>query len=296
VRYGASIVVALVGAACGVIIPGAAGGTAATVLVGIGLAYLMERTRIYQALPGVRGRQPVDLAALEQLIVRFSQLVIEQPWIKEIDINPLLASGQQLIALDARVVLHPAGTPESELPRPAIRPYPLQYVSTWTNKNGVDVSIRPIRPEDEPMIAAFHQTLSDESVYNRYFHTIQLGQRVAHERLTRNCFIDYDREMALAVELTRAEPRAIIAVGRLSKVQGANEAEVAAIVSDAFQNLGLGSELVRLLIGIAREEKLDRLVATILPGNRAMQKVFRNLGFQLHYSAEEEAVAAELKL
>src|SRR5215211_5577219 len=162
----------------------------------------MEQTRIFEALKGVRGRPPVDVAALEKLFVRFSQLVVEQPWIGELDINPLLASPERLIALDARVVLH---DPEvEELPRPAIRPYPRQYVWTEEIRDGTPVFIRPIRPEDEPLMVEFHASLSPQSVYMRYFHMMGLDQRTAHERLTRICFIDYDREMALVAERTEA--------------------------------------------------------------------------------------------
>ena len=161
---------------------------------------MMEQTKIYQALKGVRGRKPVDLAALEQLMVRFSQLVAEQRWIKEIDINPLLASADDLVALDARVVLHDPKTTEEQLPKLAIRPYPTQYVSTWKMKDGKKVTIRPIRPEDEPLMVKFHETLSERSVYLRYFSPLKLQQRVAHERLTRICFNDYDREIALVAE------------------------------------------------------------------------------------------------
>jgi acetyltransferase len=121
---------------------------------------------------------------------------------------------------------------------------------------------------------------------------------VAHERLTRACFIDYNREMALVAEQkdTATESHQIIGVGRLTKLRGANEAEVAVIVSDPFQNRGLGSELVRRLLDVAREEKLARLVAIILPENRAMQQVFKSLGFQARYSREEDVVQAEITL
>ena len=114
---------------------------------------MMERTKIYTALKGVRGRDPVDLAALERLLVRFSQLITEQRWIKELDINPLMASPEKLIALDARVVLFDKDTPEDKLPKLAIRPYPIQYVGTWTAKDNSEVTIRPILPEDEAMLA-----------------------------------------------------------------------------------------------------------------------------------------------
>ncbi|HEX7594367.1 MAG TPA: acetate--CoA ligase family protein, partial [Anaerolineae bacterium] len=110
---------------------------------------MMEQTKIYQALKGVRGRKSVDLAALEQMLVRFSQLVVEQRWIKEIDINPMLASPERLIALDARVVVHDQSVKESDLPKLPIRPYPTQYVGSWKTKDGAALQIRPIRPEDE---------------------------------------------------------------------------------------------------------------------------------------------------
>jgi acetyltransferase len=158
---------------------------------------MMERTRIFEALGGVRGKAAVDTGSLEKLLVRFSQLVVEQPWIKELDINPLLASSERLVALDARVVLHDPETREEDLPSTAIRPYPTQYVSHEELRDGTSVTIRPIRPEDEPLMVKFHETLSEESVYMRYFHMMNLDQRTTHERLTRICFIDYDREMAL---------------------------------------------------------------------------------------------------
>src|SRR6202041_1857154 len=131
---------------------------------------------------------------------------------KEIDINPLLATSDRLVALDARIVVHGREMSQEQLPKLAIRPYPARYVSAWTMKDGVEVLIRPIRPEYEPAMVKFHETLSERSVYLSYFHLMNLPQRVAHERLTRICFIDYDREMAL-VAARRGE---ILAVARLT--------------------------------------------------------------------------------
>src|SRR6185436_11305519 len=164
--------------------------------------------------------------------------------------------------------------------------------------DGAYVLIRPIRPEDEPMMVRFHETLSEESVYFRYFQLVQLGQRVAHERLTRQCFIDYNRDMALVAEShePQTDGREIIAVARMNKTHGMNEAEVAVIVSDQYQKHGLGTQLVHSLIEIARQEKLDRLVASVLAENRGMQQVFESLGFKLHYSVDEQVVQAELLL
>ncbi|MBD2312283.1 bifunctional acetate--CoA ligase family protein/GNAT family N-acetyltransferase [Desertifilum sp. FACHB-1129] len=244
---------------------------------------MMEQTRIYTALKGVRGRQPVDLAALEQLLVRFSQLVVEQPWIKEIDINPLLVSSERIIALDARIVLHDPEAELNQIPRLAIRPYPTQYVSPWIAKDGTTVTIRPIRPEDEPLMVKFHQTLSEESVYLRYFHMIKLQTRVAHDRLTRICFIDYDREMALVADCENPETgeHEILGVSRLSKLHGTNEAEFGMLISDRAQGKGIGTELLRRLLQVGKDENLEQITAEILSDNRPMQRICEKLGFKL---------------
>ncbi len=259
---------------------------------------MMEQTHIYKALKGVRGRKPIDIAVLEQLLVRFSQLVVEQRWIKEIDINPLLASPERLIALDARVILHEPTVTEDKLPKLAIRPYPTQYVTPWTLKDGTFVTIRPIRPEDEPLMVQFHQTLSEQSVYYRYFHLIKLQSRVAHERLTRICFIDYDREMALVADYQEPETgmHKILAVGRLSKIHGVNEAEFAILVSDRYQGGGLGTQLLRQLLQVGRDEQLERISAEILAENGAMQGVCQKLGFRIHRTADASVARVEIEL
>jgi acetyltransferase len=259
---------------------------------------MMEQTRIFAALKGVRGRAPVDLAALELLLVQFSQLVAEQRWIREADINPLLVSGDRLIALDARVVVHgPESTPDT-LPNLAIRPYPVQYVTPWKLKDGTPVTIRPIRPEDEPMMVRFHETLSERSVYFRYFHPIRLNARVAHDRLTRMCFIDYSREMALVVVRADREARRedILGVGRLIRVHGTRDAEFAILISDQWQRQGIGTELLARLVRIGKEEKLERIVADILSDNTEMQRVCEKIGFKQQYSAAEGIVKAAIDL
>lgn len=259
---------------------------------------MMERTRIFTALKGVRGRKSADIAALEQLLVRFSQLVAEQPWISEIDINPLIVSPERILALDARMVLHDPKMAADKLPRPCIRPYPAQYAGGWTDKKKTHVMIRPIRPEDEPAIVKFHSTLSERSVYHRYFSALHLSQRVAHERLTRICCIDYDREIALVAE-TREEktgPPPIVAVGRLSKLHGLNEAEFALVVADPAQNLGLGTEMLSRLVKIGRDEKLTRISARILIDNDAMKVVCERAGFKLRRHEEKGEYIAEIIL
>ncbi len=257
---------------------------------------MMEQTRIFRALQGVRGRRPVDLGALAELLVRFSNLVIEQRAIREIDINPLLASSEGLTALDARLILHPPEISDDQLPRLAIRPYPAQYAAPFTLKNGETLLIRPIRPEDEPLMIRFHAVLSERSVYLRYFHMIGLDARVAHERLVRVCFNDYDRELALVAERQAGlEPGGIVAVGRLRR-RDAREAEFAVLVADPLQGLGLGRELVRRLVEIARQEGLKRITAEMLPENEAMRRITQALGFTLRQDEQAGVLHAQLDL
>jgi len=251
---------------------------------------MMERTKIFGALRGVRGRKASDLDALDQLMVRFSQLVAEQRWIKEIDINPLVALDDGgFIALDARVILYGPDTKPADLPRTAIRPYPVQYSSRWELKDGSPAIIRPIRPEDEPLMVEFHKTLSESSVRFRYFGMLKLEERVAHERLTRICFNDYDREIALAVDRqTPGGGHEILGIGRLSRTLEPGEADFAILVSDAWQRQGLGAELMEKLIQIGKDEGLTRISGGIMAGNTGMQKVCRNAGFQLHRLSDGE--------
>jgi acetyltransferase len=237
------------------------------------------------------------MAGLEKLMVRFSQIVVEQRWIKEIDINPLLASPDRLLALDARVLLYEADVTEDELAPLAIRPYPSQYITHWTLKNGVPVTLRPIRPEDEPLMVAFHETLSDETVYLRYFDPLKLSQRISHERLARICFIDYDREMVLVAETDDKEnDRQIIAASRMSQLHGTKTAEFTVVISDAYQGHGLGTELLRRQIEIARDEGLQHITAIILPDHDHMRHIFEKFGFAIEQVPDSRALRAELDL
>jgi acetyltransferase len=181
---------------------------------------------------------------------------------------------------------------------PAMRPYPSHYVVPWTTKRGLPVVIRPIRAEDEPLMVRFHERLSVRSVYLRYFCSLSLNTRVAHERLVRICFADYDREVPLVVDYTdekNGEHR-ILGVGRLSKLGEKNEGEVAVILSDEYQGQGLGTELLRRLISIAKAEALIRLRGEVLRDNITMQSVMRKVGFRLRMMQDPSTVGAELEL
>jgi acetyltransferase len=257
---------------------------------------LMEQTRVYTALKGVRSRGPVDLRCIEQLLVRFSQFVVEHPRIKEIDINPLLADSDGCIALDARVVLHESSVRDEDLPKLAIRPYPSEYIFQTTLKDGNVVTVRPIRPEDEPLMIEFHRGLSEQSISMRYFHMISLDARIAHDRLARVCFIDYEHEMVLVAEHQDAGRTDIVGVGRFNRVNGTNEADFAVLVADHFQRHGLGSELIQLLIEVGRAEGLVRISGEILPENVDMRQMCERMGFEMSVDHRSGVIRATMRL
>jgi acetyltransferase len=249
---------------------------------------MMEGTKIYRALKGVRGARAADLPALEQYLVRFSQLVVENPWIKEIDINPLLVSAERIVALDARVILHAPDVKANDLPHTAIRPYPTQYVGSFHTRDGAAVTIRPVRPEDEPLMIQFHHTLSEQAVRQRYFGAFRLSERISHKRLRRTCFNDFDREIVLVVDRETDDGRhEILGVARLSKDPGMSDAEFAIVIATPWQSRGLGTELTRRLVAIARDEHVMSISACVLPENMAMVHVLKKAGFDVGYNEGE---------
>ncbi len=238
---------------------------------------MMEQTKIYGALHGVRGRKSVDLAKLEEVLVQFSNLVVGQPWIKECDINPLLVSHEKIIALDARVILHDPQVKKEDLPRPAIRPYPVQYIENWVLKDGPAVTIRPIRPEDEPLMVQFQKDLSQETVRQSYLKVVHYEERITRDRLLRICFNDFDREITLIVE----KMGEILGAIRLSKIPGTSNATFALIVKDRWQNKGIGSKLMEKILDVAKTEKVEKIHAQMLDENNQMQKLCKHFHFQL---------------
>ena len=242
--------------------------------------HLVDETRIAEALKGVRGRKPIDKDALAALLVRFSELVAEQPRIAEIDINPLLASPERTIALDARVVLHPASIADADLPRLAIRPYPHEYLRETTTDDGVAVTVRPIRPEDEPAVVRFHAGLSQETVRARYGKDRPLAERTAHERLRRICYVDYDRQFALVAEGPTSDGGVEIAgIARVSRIPASEDRLLTLVVADAWQRRGIGEALVRSAVQVARGERIANLLAELSPDNHAMRELLGSEGF-----------------
>ena len=255
----------------------------------------MEKTKIYEALKGVRGQSAVNLKKLETLLINFSRMIVENPRIKECDINPLFISEKEMIALDARIVLHPNDIEDKDLPKTAIRPYPLNYVISTTLKNHKAVILRPIRPEDEKLIIEFHKELSEHSVRQRYFAFLSLDERVAHERLIRICFPDYDREWTIVAEIEEKDKKIIIGVARLRKTPGTNWAQFSMIIRDEYHNLGLGTKFLKHLISIAEREKIEGIDARILSENIGMIKMCRLLGFTISQDVDISITRAQWK-
>lgn len=249
---------------------------------------IMEKTKFYRLLSqGFRTRPPANLRLLDETLVKVSNLVIDFPEIKELDINPLVITGDLATALDARVVLD-AEAPKADTgdhPHLIISPYPTKYTQPWKCSDGRTVSLRPIRPEDEPLEEGLLAGLSPESARFRFFHIIK---EVTHEMLSRLCNIDYDREMAIIAEFTASGKSRNVGVGRLIVVPG-QTGEFAVVVADDFQNQGLGLKLSDMLIGIAQEKGLTSIYALVLNENVKMLKLARKLGFTIEKVSDEES-------
>ncbi len=243
--------------------------------------HLIAETTISEALKGVRGRKPIDQDVLAALLVRFSELVAEQPRIAEIDINPLLASPERVIALDARVVLHPSSIADADLPRFAIRPYPHEYEREVTTQDGARLLVRPIRPEDEPTAAHFHAALSSETVVARYGVDRSLEERTSHNRLAKICFADYDRQFALVAEVQKDDAAApeFAGIARVSRVHASDDRMLTMTVADAWQRRGVGACLVRAAIEVAKGEGVANLVSQLSPTNTRMRELLEDDGF-----------------
>jgi acetyltransferase len=253
----------------------------------------MERTKIYKALQGVRGRKPVNMAALETFLVQFSQLVVDRPDIREIDVNPLLSTPDKLIALDARVLLAPQNQSESERPRLAIHPYPNQLTTTWKTSDGTAVTIRVIRPEDEPLLSQLFDSFSERTIRLRFFSMLK---RLTHDNLVRLCHLDYDREMALAAVRHFEQGPRFLGVSRYYLHMESGAAEYAIAVADMYQGLGLGRHLMQRLIAVAKQRGVRRLIGPVLRENTGMLNLAKDLGFQIRDTATPEVVETVLEL
>jgi acetyltransferase len=243
---------------------------------------MMEETKIYKLLKGYRGAPPAEMKKLEETILQFSQLLIDFPQIKEIDINPLLINDKEACILDARVVIDKESVCKKFEPHEhlVISPYPKKYERLWTLKNGQDVLLRPIKPEDEPMWLEMFQSFSEEAIRYRFF---QMLKDTPHEVRVRYCNIDYDREMAIVAEFLEEGRRRILGVSRLSIEPDGKTGEIAFIVGDQWQNLGLGTQMLDYLLDITIEMGVEKVYAIMLPDNYRALSLTKKMGFTIDY-------------
>ncbi|MCW3996165.1 MAG: bifunctional acetate--CoA ligase family protein/GNAT family N-acetyltransferase [Candidatus Bathyarchaeota archaeon] len=255
---------------------------------------MMEETKIYQLLRGYRGEAAVDIKRLDETILLFSQLLVDFPQIKEIDINPLLINEKDAFILDARIVIDKTKVCKKFEPHEhmVISPYPKKYEVLWSLKNGQEVLLRPIKPEDEPLWLEWFQSLSEESIRYRFF---QMLKDTPHEVRVRYCNIDYDREIALVAEIVENGKRKILGVSRVSIEPDGKSGEMAFIVSDYWQGLGLGTKMVDYTLDIAKEKGLESIYAIMLPDNYRALSLTKKMGFNIEY-LNDGTVKAELNL
>jgi acetyltransferase len=237
---------------------------------------LVERTRVAHLLAGYRDRPPADMAAIHRTLVQASRLVIDQPRVLELDINPLLADDEGVLALDARIRidLSDAGA----RPRLAIRPYPEHLEEQAVLADGSAILLRPIRPEDEPAHREFFEALSPEDVRTRFFGLLR---EMTHSSLARYTVIDYDREMAfIATEIGNGGPPPTLGVVRTISDPDNTRAEFAIIVRSSEKGRGLGRLLLEKMIRYCRDRGMEEIVGQVLPDNRPMLELARSLGFE----------------
>lgn len=255
---------------------------------------LMEETKIYQALSkGLRHNPPIDLRPLEELIVRFSNMIVDFPEIAEMDINPLVVAEGKLSVLDARVVIDTKAAEHAEMySHLVIMPYPSKYVTPWRLNDGTEVTLRPIRPEDEPIEHEFVRGLSSETSRFRFF---QIIKDLSHEDLVRFCNIDYDREMAFIAEIREGDRKIEIGVSRLILESNRKRGEFAVVIADKYQGKGLGTKLVDMLIEVAREKGVEVIYGVVMSENLKMINLCESLGFTTHRKQDDVIVELNLK-
>jgi acetyltransferase len=250
---------------------------------------MLESLRCWPVLQGYRGRPPLPVDRVIEILMRLSYLVADYPEIEELDVNPLLVTPGRVVALDARLRIarrrdEASRTPFAHL---AIPPYPVHYVRTSRLRDGTPVTLRPIKPEDVPMWHAMLAACSPESIRERFSHLIKA---TTHAMAARYCFNDYDREMAIVGEIEEDAARKLIGVGRLVADPDHDAAEYAVLVPDRWQNQGVGRQLTEYCLEIAEDWRLNRVTAITSPANHRMVKIFRELGFEVESDPRENLV------
>ena len=237
---------------------------------------LMEETKVYRLLKGYRNIKPANLQLLEETLIRLAQLVTDFSEISELDINPLIVGGDTVCAIDARVLLKPSQTPAPL--HLVISPYPDQLEERTRTKTGIEIFVRPIRPEDAPLLVELFESLSPKSVYRRFFTPMK---RLPHSMLARFTQIDYDRHIALVALSVSKSKESMLGVARVILERNQKEAEFSVIVSDPWQGKGIGAALLQRCLSIAKERGIEKVMGTVLAENTQMLALGKKLGFKI---------------
>jgi acetyltransferase len=252
---------------------------------------LMEETKVYQLLKGYRNHPSANLEKLDEILIRLSQLVTDFAEIEELDINPLVVTQNSFCAVDARVILKPA-----EVKAPlhlVISPYPNQYEARVTTTDNDKIFIRPIRPEDAPLLIELFEALSPRSIYNRFFTPLK---QLPFQMLARFTQIDYDREMALVAMPEFSSNEKILGVARFILERNLKNAEFSVVVGDPWQGKGIGAELLSRCLAIARERKVEKIWGVVLADNIQMLNLGRKLGFKIKKASDGNEYELEIDL
>ena len=245
----------------------------------------LQSLKIYPLLVGYRGSAPKNIDKLIEVIIRLSYLAADYPEIEELDINPLLVGPDDIIALDARIVVDQnlLGKQVKDYSHLILRPYPESLISNAKLSDGEDVLLRPIKPEDEPMWLELLASCSKESIYLRFRYDFYFD---SHEVASQFCFIDYDREIAIVAEIEEEGNRKLIGVGRLIADPDIEIMEYAILITDKWQQKDLGYIITEFCMGIAKNRGVKRLVAETTKNNKPMISVFRKLNFKIQFNED----------
>jgi len=244
---------------------------------------IVKQTRAYKLLKGFRNLVAPDMTKVEEAMINFSHLIEDFPEIKEVDLNPLKATKDGLVAVDARIILD--DQPKKK-PHLIISKYPSHYQKTITSKDGRKILLRPIKPEDEYLWLDMFKSFSQQSVRFRFFRLIKEAD---HAMRVRYCNIDYDREIGIVAEIEEDGKKRFLGVTRIILPPGErDEAEFALIVTDKWQRRGLGSEFLDFTIEIAKKKGVKRLVGEVLKDNKPMISLCKEKNFDIIRTSDPE--------
>ena len=260
-------------------------------LNGLLIRRLVEETRVAKLLSGYRNRAPIDMAALEAMLLQLSQLAIDIPEIAELDMNPVIVKNGIPVVVDARILLRPS--PQPSPLHLVISPYPVQYEVCTTTRSGLRLAIRPIQPEDAELFTELFKTLSPTSVYYRFFRHMK---SLTPELLAMLTQVDYDRHLALVALDLSSPTEKMLGVARVIADPDLSHTEFSIMVGDPWHGQGVGAALLVNLLKAAKKQGVERVWGTVLRENTQMQRLGKKAGFTMKFNSEEGAYDLDIDL